>query len=188
VKAARLAWPATVRDLAPKRLVFLDETWLSTAMARLFGYAPRGERLHDAVPYRHWKTVTFVAGLSADGLLAPRVYDGPMNAASFEGYLAKALAPQMRPGDLLVMDNLAAHKAACVRAALDRCGIARLYLPPYSPDLNPIENAFSKLKGLMRGAAERTVDGLKNAVRKLLRCFDSEECRNYIRHCGYTLR
>lgn len=188
MKAARLAWPATVRDLAPKRLVFLDETWLSTAMARLFGYAPKGERLHDAVPYRHWKTVTFVAGLSADGLIAPKVYDGPMNAAAFEGYLTKVLAPQTRPGDLLILDNLAAHKASGVQAAFERCGLARLYLPPYSPDLNPIENAFSKLKRLMRGAAERTVDGLKKAVRKLLRSFHSDECINYITHCGYSLR
>ena len=187
MKAARLAWPAAVRGRSPGRLIFLDETWLSTAMGRLYGYAPEGERLHDAVPYRHWKTITLVAGLSADGLVAPKVYDGPMNAATFETCLTRALAPQTRPGDLLILDNLASHKAAGVRAAFERCGLARLYLPPYSPDLNPIENTFSKLKRLMRRAAERTVDGLKRAVRKLMRQFDPAECLNYIRHCGYSL-
>ena len=155
-------------------------------MGRLHGYGPRGERLVDALPYGHWKTTTFVGGLTLGGFVAPMVLDGPMTGDAFAAYVEQVLAREVRPGDLVVLDNLSAHKTAGVRAAFARRGIAHLYLPPYSPDLNPIENAFSKLKRLVRTAAERTVEGLWSAIGRLLDRFRRPECRNYFRHCGYT--
>lgn len=154
-------------------------------MARLSGYAPRGHRLVDALPYGHWKTTTFVAGLTADGFVAPMVLDGAMNTAAFVAYVDQVLSKEVRPGDLVILDNLSSHKTAAARAALGRHRIDCLYLPPYSPDLNPIENAFSKLKRLARSAAERTVDGLWRALGRLIDRFRPDECRNYLRHCGY---
>ena len=154
-------------------------------MARLYGYAPYGQRLLDWVPYGHWKTTTFVGGLTSHGLIAPMVLDGAMNAAAFTAYIEQVLAKEIRPGDVVILDNLPAHKTTSVRAAFARCDINVLYLPPYSPDLNPIENAFSKLKRLIRTAAERTVDGLWRAIGKLIDSFSPHECRAYFRHCGY---
>jgi transposase len=185
VAAARREWPAVVAAKSAGRLIFLDETWFTTSMARLCGYAPRGQRLVDALPYGHWKTTTFVAGLTADGLIAPMVLDGTMNTAAFCAYVDQVLARDVRPGDLLILDNLSSHKTAGTLAALRRHQIAFLHLPPYSPDLNPIENAFSKLKRLVRSAAERTVDGLWSAIGRLIDQFSATECRNYLRHCGY---
>lgn len=185
MKAAREAWPTTVANRSAKRLIFLDETWFSTRMGRLYGYAPRGRRLDAAIPHGHWKTTTFVAGLTARGFIAPMVLDGPMNADAFRAYLEQVLAKETRPGDLLVLDNLSSHKTKAVQDTLKSCGIDCLYLPPYSPDLNPIENAFSKLKRLARTAAERTVEGLWSAIGKFLDGFRPEECLNYLRHCGY---
>lgn len=154
-------------------------------MSRLFGYAPRGQRLVDFVPHGHWKTTTFVGGLTAEGFIAPMVLDGAMNADAFTTYIEKILAKETRPGDLVILDNLSSHKTAGVRATFDRCRIDYLYLPPYSPDLNPIENAFSKLKRLLQTAAERTVEGLWSAIGRLIDCFPPSECRNYFQHCGY---
>ena len=154
-------------------------------MSRLYGYAPRGRRLLDWVPQGHRKTTTFVGGLTRGGLIAPMVLDGPMTAAAFVAHIEQVLAGEVRRGDLLILDNLPAHKAAAVRAALGRCRIAYLYLPPYSPDLNPIENVFSKFKRLLRTAAERTVEGLWSATGRLIERFRPPECRNYFRHCGY---
>jgi transposase len=154
-------------------------------MTRLGGYAPRGQRLPAAVPYGHWKTTTFIAGLTARGLIAPMVLDGPMDAAAFTAYVEQVLTREARRGDLAILDNLPAHKTRRVRAALTRCRIAYLYLPPYSPDLNPIENAFSKLKRLVRGASERTVEGLWVTIGRLIDQFRPAECRNYLRHAGY---
>jgi transposase len=164
----------------------LDEVGFTTAMARPGGYAPRGRRLTAAVPHGHWKTTTFVGGLTTRGLIAPMVLDGPMDAAAFTAYVEQVLAKEVRPGDLVILDNLPAHKTAGVRAALAGRRIAYLYLPPYSPDLNPIENAFSKLKRLVRSAAERTVEGLWTAIGRLIDRFRPAECRNYLRHCGYN--
>jgi transposase len=186
VAAARAGWPQAVADRRPARLIFLDETWFTTAMARLAGYAPRGHRLVAAQPYGHWKTTTFVGGLTADGLIAPMVLDGAMNTAAFIAYVDQVLSKEVRPGDLLVLDNLSSHKTPAAVAALRKHHIDVLYLPPYSPDLNPIENAFSKLKRLVRSAAERTVDGLWSAIGRLIDQFTPAECRNYLRHCGYT--
>jgi transposase len=172
--------------LDPDRLVFLDETWAKTNMARATGYAPRGQRLVEPVPHGHWHTTTFVCGLRADGFIAPVVIDGAVNGELFRAYVEQQLAPALRRGDVVVMDNLGAHKVAGVREAIEAAGGQLLYLPPYSPDLNPIENAFSKLKRLLRSAAERTVNGLWRRIGQLLDAFRPEECRNYFRHCGYT--
>jgi len=185
VHQARTQWPQHVAERAPSRLIFLDETWFSTSMARLFGYAPQGQRLVDVLPYGHWKITTFVGGLTERGFIAPMVLDGPMDGASFTAYIEQVLTQEARRGDLVILDNLSAHKTAAVQAAFTRCRIDYLYLPPYSPDLNPIENAFAKLKRLVRGAAERTVDSLWRTIGRLINQFQRRECRNYFRHCGY---
>jgi transposase len=168
------------------RLVFLDETWTATNFTRLRGRAPRGVRLIDKTPHGHWKTTTFLAALRIDGLSAPLVIDGPLDGPLFLAYVRQHLAPTLRPGDLVVMDNLASHKVAGVRQAIEAVGARLVYLPPYSPDFNPIEQVFAKLKQLVRGAKERTVDGLWTLLGKLLDRFPPHECRNYFRHSGYA--
>jgi transposase len=186
VAARRDQWRAEQPGLDPDRLVFIDETWASTNMSRRYGRAPVGERLVDAVPHGHWKTTTFVAGLRAGGLVAPLVIDGAMTGDLFVGYVEQVLVPVLRPGDVVVLDNLSSHKRAAVREVIERAGGKLLYLPPYSPDLNPIEQAFSKLKALLRKARERTVAGLWSFLGKALDAFTPQECQNYFRHSGYT--
>ena len=157
----RRAWFEAQPDLDPARLVFIDETWASTAMARSHGRAPRGERLRMGLPFGHWKTTTFVAGLRLSGIVAPMVLDGPINRRCFEAYTAQILVPELRLGDVVIMDNLSSHKSpATPRRHRGRRGGKLRFLPPYSPDFNPIEMAFAKLKAGLRKAAERTVDGL----------------------------
>jgi transposase len=173
-------------SLDPERLVFVDETWASTNMARRTGRGPRGERVVAAVPHGHWKTSTFVAGLRADGVVAPAVLDGAINGTSFRAYVEQFLAPSLRPGDTVVIDNLGSHKVKGVREAIEAVGARLLFLPPYSPDLNPIEQLFAKLKAMLRTAARRTVDGLWNAIGNSLDAFRPDECRNYITNCGYS--
>jgi transposase len=186
VAAKRAAWRAEVMPaLDPRKLVFVDETWAKTNMTRTHGYAPRGQRLIDTAPHGHWHTTTFVGAIRADGFIAPLVLDGAINGEWFLAYVERVLVPELRRGDVVVMDNLGSHTPAGVRRAVEGAGCRLLYLPPYSPDLNPIENAFSKLKGLLRSAAERTVDGLWSAIGRLLDRFSPRECRNYFRHCGY---
>ncbi len=185
MKAARATWFARVAASAPERLIFLDETWFSTAMGRLYGYAPIGERLDDAVPFRRWTTLTFVAGLTSEGVIAPRVFQGAMNGLAVEDYVRRALIPKCRPGDVLILDNLASHKTRAVRATLKNAGLAVRDLPPYSPDRNPIEQAFSQLKRLAHRAAERSVEGLKKLVRSVAKKLRPVECQNYILHSGY---
>ena len=165
--------------------MFIDETWASTNMARRYGRAPRGQRLRVGVPHGHWKTTTFVAGLRASGLVAPFVLDGPINREAFETYVARVLVPELRPGDVVVMDNLSSHKGPRVRAMIEEAGARLLYLPPYSPDFNPIEQAFSKLKAHLRKAAERTIHGLWNAIGHILDLYSLTECANYFVNCGY---
>jgi transposase len=167
-------------------LVFLDETWATTNMTRRHGRARRGQRLVAAVPHGHWKTSTLVAALRHDRITAPCVFDGAINGARCLAYVEQALAPTLRPGDLVIMDNLGAHKVAGVRAAIEARGACLLYLPPYSPDLNPIEQAFAKLKTLLRTAAKRTVDALCHAIGHALDAFSPAECARYLAHAGYA--
>jgi transposase len=154
-------------------------------MARLRGRAPRGQRLRAGIPHGHWKTTTFVAGLRLTGMTAPMVLDGPMNREAFVAYASQVLAPTLSQGDIVIMDNLPAHKGDAVRQAIEATGAALVFLPPYSPDFNPIENAFAKLKALLRKAAERTVEGLWRAIATILEAFTPEECKNYFKAAGY---
>ena len=182
----RQTWSEAQRDLDPRRLVFIDETWASTNMARRHGRAPRGERLRCGVPHGHWKTTTFVAALRLTGMVAPMVLDGPINGESFQAYVEQFLAPTLKRGDVVVMDNLGSHKGAGVRAAIEAVGARLLYLPPYSPDFNPIENAFAKLKALLRKAAKRTRESLWTAIGALIPAFTPSECANYFAAAGYA--
>jgi len=172
--------------MSPERLVFIDETWATTNMARRHGRAQRGQRLVAAVPHGHWKTTTFLAALRHDGISAPCVFDGAINGARFLAYVEQALVPTLRPGDIVVLDNLGAHKVKGVRAAIEAAGAELLYLPPYSPDLNPIEQAFAKLKALLRTAAKRTVHALWRAIGHALDAFSPAECARYLAHAGYV--
>jgi transposase len=185
VKAARAAWFEGQLDLDPERLIFIDETSASTKMGRLYGRAPKGERCLAAVPHGHWKTTTFTAGLRIGGLAAPFVLDGPMDGDAFRAYVAQVLAPELTPGDVVIMDNLPAHKVKGVRHAIEAAGATLMYLPAYSPDFNPIEMAFSKFKALLRAAAARTISDLWEAIRITLDAFPPSECQNYFASAGY---
>jgi transposase len=154
-------------------------------VARRHGRAPKGRRLRAAIPHGHWKTTTFVAGLRVTGMTAPLVFDGPINARVFEAYVEQFLAPALRPGDIVIMDNLSSHKGTKVRDLIEAAGASLRYLPPYSPDFNPIEKAFAKLKALLRKAAERTVAGLWLAIGRCLDLFSPNECQNYFAAAGY---
>jgi transposase len=187
VKQKRADWKAAQPELDPNTLVFIDETWARTNMTRRYGRSPKGQRLVCAVPHGHWKTTTFVAALRTDGLTAPMVVDGAMTGDVFVAYVRQVLVPTLRPGDVVVMDNLICHKRVAVKQAIEAVGAKVLYLPPYSPDLNPIELAFSKLKGLLRAAEKRTIDGLWDFLGKVLEAFAPDEGRRYIQHCGYGI-
>ena len=154
-------------------------------MARLYGRAPRGERCRAAVPYGHWKTTTFTAGLRIGGLAAPMILDGPMDGDAFRAYVTQVLVPELEPGDIVIMDNLPAHKVSGVRDPIEAAGARLLYLPPYSPDFNPIEMAFAKLKALLRAAAARSIPDLWDALKKALNAFTPSECQNYFAAAGY---
>ena len=182
---AREAWFDGQLDLDPDRVVFLDETAAATNMARRYGRAPRGQRCRIAVPHGHYKTTTVTAALRASGPFAIELMDGATNGTRFRTYVADSLVPVLRPGDTVVMDNLAAHKVAGIRQLIEAAGARLLYLPPYSPDFNPIENAFAKLKALLRTAATRTVPDLWAAIRDAFTRFKPDECRNYLAAAGY---
>jgi transposase len=185
VQAQRAAWTIERLGWDPRKLVFIDESGARTNMARQYGRAPRGCRLVDYVPHGHWKTTTFVAALRDDGFTAPMVLDGAMNGKAFLAYVRQVLVPTLHRGDLVILDNLSSHKQVGVREAIEAVGASLIYLPPYSPDFNPIELAFAKLKWLLRSAAERTVEALWSRLGRLLDRFAPNECRNYFRHCGY---
>jgi transposase len=186
VAARREQWRAEVMPgLAAGRVVFLDETAAKTNMARTHGYAPRGQRLEGQAPYRRWQTSTFLGAMRAGGLIAPLVVDGAMTSELFLAYVERVLIPELAAGDVVVLDNLSCHTQAAVRQRIEAAGCRVLYLPAYSPDLNPIEMAFSKLKRLLRKAAARTVEALWEALGRLLDRFSPQECANYIRHAGY---
>ena len=185
VSLKRDVWRVQQAGLDPQRLVFLDETWAKTNMTRTRGRAPCGQRLVAHAPHGHWKTTTFLAALRVSGLTAPLVVDGAINGEIFRGYVEQHLVPTLRPGDIVILDNLNAHKVPGVEQAIARAQAELWYLPPYSPDFNPIELVFSKFKGLLRTAAERTVEGLWRRCGQLLDHFQETECRNYFHHCGY---
>jgi transposase len=167
-------------------LVFLDETWATTCMTRTRGRAPRGQRCVASVPHGHWKTTTFIAGLRHNAITAPMVADGPMDGAMFIAYVQTFLCPTLQPGDIVIADNLSSHKVAGVKEAIEATGAQIRYLPPYSPDLNPIEKAFSKLKALLRKAATRTVDALWTRIGEILDMFSSSECSHFFTSSGYV--
>ena len=166
--------------------MFIDETWAKTNMAPIRGWSRKGERLLAHVPHGHWKTMTFLAALRHDRIDAPCVFDGPINGESFRLYVEQILVPSLKPGDIVIMDNLGSHKSDAVRQAIRAAGARLFFLPPYSPDLNPIEQVFAKLKHLLRRASERTVETTWQRIGKLLPAFTSDECRNYFINAGWT--
>lgn len=182
----RARWKKHQGKVDPSRLVFIDETWVKTNMAPIRGWARRGERLPGKAPHGHWKTMTFLAALRHDRIDAPWVFDGPINGAAFQVYVENVLVPTLKPGDIVVMDNLGSHKREAVRRAIRSAGAHLLFLPPYSPDLNPIEQVFAKLKHLMRAAAERSVDATWRRLGTLLDQFPPHECANYLANAGYA--
>lgn len=186
IALARQTWRENQAELSAHRLIFVDETGAATNMVRRYGRSLRGQRVKGYAPNGHWKTTTFLAGLTSSGIIAPLVVDQPMNRLIFTAYVRQFLAPQLLPGDIVIMDNLSSHKNADVAFAIAERGAELLFLPPYSPDLNPIELAFAKLKTLLRKAAERTRDALWQRIGKLLATFTAHECSNYIRHAGYA--
>jgi len=167
--------------------VFLDECGVTTDLLRRYGRSPRGTRLHDHTPCGHWETQTVIAALRIDGLTAPAVFDGPIDAISFRAYVNQVLVPTLRTGDVVVLDNLAVHKQPEVRQAITAVGASVRFLPPYSPDFNPIEQAFAKLKAFLRAARPRSFDQVVTLVRIALTLFTPDECRNYVRHSGYRI-
>ena len=173
-------------QLEPDRLVFIDETGTTTKMTRLRGRCLKGQRLRSKAPFGHWKTQTFVAALRSNGLTAPFVVDQPMNRRIFEVYIETQLAPALKPGDVVIMDNLPAHKSQRAEAAIRAKGAWVLFLPPYSPDLNPIEMAFAKLKAHLRKAKARSIDALWKAVGSICELYSPDECWNYLKHAGYV--
>lgn len=165
--------------------MFIDETWTATNMTRSHGRCAKGERLRMGFPHGHRKTTTLVAGLRTSGMVAPMVLDGPINGDWFEAYVTQILVPELRRGDIVIMDNLSSHKRVSVRERIEAAGVALLFLPPYSPDFNPIEKAFARLKAMLRKIGERTVSGLWKLIGKLVDIFRLDECANYFRSCGY---
>jgi transposase len=185
VAAAREEWRKAQPALDPEKLVFIDETSTNTQMTRLRGRCKKGARLIDRVPHGHWKTTTFVAGLRNDEIVAPLVLDRPMNGEAFQAWLEQGLTPTLSPGDTVIMDNLPAHKVTGVRAIIEDAGARLLYLPPYSPALNPIEMMFAKLKALLRKFKERAIGPLWDRIGAVLSEFTPQECSNYLTHDGY---
>ncbi len=181
----RAQWIKYQGNVAPQRLVFIDETWTKTNMAPLRGWAPRGQRLIGKAPHGRWKTMTFLAALRSDRIDAPWLIDGPINGERFRLYVEKVLIPTLKPGDIVIADNLGSHKGKAVRQALRAVGARLLFLPKYSPDLNPIEQVFAKLKHFLRKAAARTPDDVCAAIGKLLDEYSPQECANYLVNAGY---
>jgi len=186
VRQARDQWQREQSGWDTDKLVFLDETWATTNMTRTRGRSPRGQRCVASVPHGHWKVTTFIAALRHSAITAPMVSDGPMDGALFLAYVREFLCPTLKPGDVVIADNLSSHKVAGVREAIEAVGATIRYLPPYSPDLNPIEQLFSKLKAMLRKAAMRTVEALWNEIGRLIETVPGNECQNYFRAAGYV--
>ena len=186
MQRARRAWREASPGWDVEKLVFLDETGAATNMTRGYGRAPKGQRCIASAPLGHWQTTTFVAALRRQRLTAPMLTDGPMDGEVFLAYVQNFLCPTLQPGDIVVLDNLGSHKVEGIREAIEAVGATLRYLPPYSPDLNPIEKLFAKLKALLRKAAERNTDALWTEIGKLLECFPPNECDNYFASSGYV--
>lgn len=185
VAEARRQWSAEQLKLDPDGVVFVDETWAKTNMSRTYGRSPRGTRAAEGVPYGRWETTTFLGALRSTGFVAPLCVEGAINGELFQAWVEQQLVKVLRPGDVVVMDNLSSHKGTRVVAAIEAVGATVRYLPAYSPDLNPIELAFSKFKKLLRDGAQRTTDKLWQLCGQVLDLFSESECRNYFKHCGY---
>jgi putative transposase len=185
VARRRLQWTKYRERIDLSRLVFIDETWTKTNMAPLRGWAPLGQRIKAKVPHGHWKTMTFLAALRHDRITAPWFIDGPINGETFQLYIDKVLVPTLQPGDIVIMDNLGSHKGKAVRRAIRVAGARLFYLPKYSPDLNPIEQFFAKLKHWLRKAAKRSTDAVYDAIKPILDTVTSAECANYFANAGY---
>ena len=181
----RAQWTKYQDRIDPERLVFIDETWTKTNMGPLRGWAPRGKRLVGKIPHRRWKTTTFLAALRLNRIDAPWLLEGPIDGESFRTYVERVLVPTLREGDIVIMDNLGSHKGKAVRDLIRSAGAKLFFLPKYSPDLNPIEQVFAKLKHLLRKAAARTIEAICAAIGEILGTFTSEECANYFRNSGY---
>jgi transposase len=186
IQRRRQQWKKYQGRIDPARLVFVDETWAKTNMAPLRGWCDRGKRLRAHAPYGHWKTLTFVAALRVDSIDAPCLFDGPINRESFTEWVRHFLVPVLKPGDIVIIDNLSSHKGKVIRALIRATGAHVLFLPPYSPDLNPIEQAFAKLKAFLRKAAPRTIDAVTASLAGILKSFTAEECANYLKNAGYA--
>jgi transposase len=187
VAQKRAAWKQTQLTRPVGRLICIDETWAKTNMTRLRGRAPIGQRLRAKVPHGHWKTTTLIAALCTGGINCSTVVDGAINADVFEAFVQQVLVPQLRPGDVVILDNLSSHKRASIRKLIENAGATLLFLPPYSPDLNPIEMIFSKIKQLLRSMACRTREALWNAMQSVLNQVTASDAANCFAHCGYTL-
>jgi transposase len=170
-----------------RQYIFLDECGVTTDLLRRYGRSPRGTRLHDHTPCSHWQTHTIIAGLRLEGLTAPAVFDGPIDTPTFLAYIEQVLVPTLRPGDVVVLDNLAVHKDPGIREAIEGARAQVRFLPPYSPDFNPIEQAFAKLKAFLRAARPRTFDHVCELMAAAIRLFTPTECANYVRHSGYLV-
>jgi transposase len=186
VARRRARWKRHQAKIDPKRLVFIDETWVKTNMTPIRGWGPRGKRLIGKAPHGHWRTLTFVGALRIDRIDAPCVFDGPINGESFLAYVEQVLLPTLKPGDIVVIDNLGSHKSKAVRKAIRSAGAKLFFLPPYSPDLNPIENVFAKLKGALRKAQARTIGGVMEETARALPTVSAKECAGCFRHAGYA--
>ena len=182
----RLRWQARQASIDPKRLVFIDETWTKTNMAPLHGWGPRGQRLIGKAPHGRWRTFTFLAALRCDRVDAACLFDGPINGQKFLAYVERFLVPTLQPGDIVVLDNLGSHKGKAVRRAIRNAGAKLLFLPPYSPELNPIEQAFAKLKHWLRQAQPRSIGETYQAIATILQQFKPEECAEYLKNSGYA--
>ena len=189
MKRRREHFRIATRFVEPEKLVFLDESGAKTNMTRLHGWAEQGHRLDAATPHGHWQTTTMLSAIRCAGVIeqATLTFPGATNAMIFRGYVERCLAPTLKPGEIVIMDNLSSHKVQGVREAIEAVGCDLWYLPPYSPDYNPIEKLWSKVKALLRAAAARTSDGLLAAIARALRAVTLEECRNYFRSCGYAI-
>ena len=185
--AARRRWQDVLPLRDARHYVFIDESGVTTDLLRRYGRSPRGTRLRDYTPLSHWQTHTVVAGLRVDGVCAPAVFDGPIDNPTFLAYVEQVLVPALRPGDIVVLDNLVVHKQPAVHAAIEQAGAHLRFLPPYSPDFNPIEQAFAKLKALLRAARPRTFDHVVELVRIAIPLFTPQECTNFVQHCGYRV-